>query len=45
VHDAGVVEDDVKAAPGVDGFNEGLDIGLLGDVAFLHGEGAVSSHW
>lgn len=47
VHDAGVVEDDVEAAPGVDGFNEGLDVGFFGDVAFLKqsyklGDGALS---
>lgn len=35
VHDAGVVEDDVEAAPAVEGLDHGLDVSLLGDVAFL----------
>ena len=35
MHDAGVVEHDVEAAPRVDRLDEGLDLGLLGDVAFL----------
>jgi hypothetical protein len=26
VHDAGVVEEDVDAAPGVEGFDHGLDL-------------------
>jgi hypothetical protein len=35
VHDARVVEDDVQTAPGVDGGDHGLDVGLLGHVADL----------
>lgn len=34
VHDARVVEDDVRAAPAVLGLDHGLDVGLFGDVAF-----------
>jgi hypothetical protein len=43
VHDACVVEHDVQAAPGVDGFDEGLDVGFLGDVAFLADENPIST--
>jgi len=32
VHYAGVVEHDVDAAPGVEGFYGGLDVGFFGDV-------------
>lgn len=35
VHDAGVVEHDVHAAPGVDRLDEGLDLVLLGNIADL----------
>lgn len=36
VHDAGVVEDDVEAAPGVNRLNHGLNFGLFGHIAFLY---------
>lgn len=42
VHDAGVVEDDVEAAPGVEGLDHGLDVSLFGDVAFLESEVSFS---
>jgi hypothetical protein len=35
VHDAGVVEDDVQPAPGVEVLNGGFDVGFFGDVADL----------
>lgn len=33
VHDAGVVEHDVNAAPGVEMLDDGFDVGFFGDVA------------
>jgi hypothetical protein len=35
VHDAGVVEDDVEAAPRVEVLDGRLDVGFFGDVAEL----------
>jgi hypothetical protein len=43
VHDAGVVEEDVEAAPGVQRLDHGLDLALLGDVTFLDGISGRSS--
>ena len=38
MHDSGVVEHDVHAAPGVESGDGGGDVGFFGDVAYLGGE-------
>lgn len=44
VHDAGVVEHDVDAAPGVEVFDHGFDVGFFGHVAFDRFESGRVGH-
>jgi hypothetical protein len=39
VHNTGIVEDDIETTPGIERFDGGLNLSLLGDIANLNSNG------